>query len=172
MDLYPVQLHPAADVNISIKYQLREAKALSCQFCHELDALSVFKQSLLRGNKPQSEEMEEVLKYLNAHRNPGWQHPATRDYLKDRTDRNSTEPLVTFAKSMGWQSYKNREPNSGLLSCTQLWRKYRQQITPVQRISRLPEHWYLPKTLLRFSTGNQKYFCQNQQTTMIIDIRG
>lgn len=34
------------------------AKALSYQFCHELDALTVMKQSLIRGNKPQPEEVE------------------------------------------------------------------------------------------------------------------
>lgn len=34
------------------------AKALSHQFCHELDALTMMKQSLIRGNKPQPEELE------------------------------------------------------------------------------------------------------------------
>lgn len=48
----------ATHVNISIKYQLMWAKALSYHFCHELDALAMMKQSLIRGNKPQPEEVE------------------------------------------------------------------------------------------------------------------
>lgn len=48
----------AACVNVSIKYQLIWAKALSYQFCQELGALTLMKQSLNRGNKTQPEDME------------------------------------------------------------------------------------------------------------------
>jgi len=48
----------AAHVNISIKYQLMQAKPLSYQFCHELAALTMMKQPLIGGNKAQPEEVE------------------------------------------------------------------------------------------------------------------
>lgn len=49
--------------------------------------------------------------WMHMGRSPGLQCPTTRNFLKDLL-AEIPESLVTFAKSIGWKNYTNREPNS------------------------------------------------------------
>lgn len=95
--------------------------------------------------------------WVHIGRNSGLQYPATRNYLKDRSNRNSTVLSIIYAKSMGLQSCEDGMLNSPMDSfftfsseenVSSRWTQFRKQLE-YRSISIYPKHPFILRLQIR-----------------------